>query len=169
MNMTVDEFNRLTENEKRKLLQQCCGAKAWVDKMLEAELPEDKELLLKQAEDKWYTCTEEDWKEAFLHHPKIGDKEALRKKFSSDVFAGGEQSSVNRASEPTLDALTEGNENYQHKFGFIFIVCATGKSADEMLAILQSRLSNEPQKEIRIAIEEQNKITKLRLQKLFEL
>jgi 2-oxo-4-hydroxy-4-carboxy-5-ureidoimidazoline decarboxylase len=167
--MTVAEFNRLTENEKRKLLQQCCGAKAWVDKMLETSLPADKESLLKQAEERWYACSEEDWQEAFLHHPKIGDKEALRKKFSSDVFAGGEQSSVNSASEQTLDALTEGNEKYQEQFGYIFIVCATGKSADEMLTILRSRLSNEPKKEVRIAMEEQNKITKLRLQKLFEL
>ena len=167
--MTVSEFNLLNKNEKFVLLQQCCGAKAWIEKMLVRFLPGEKEALLKWAEEKWYACTEEDWKEAFLHHPKIGDKEALRKKFSSDQFAGGEQSSVNFAAENTLEELAKGNSEYEEKFGYIFIVCATGKSANEMLTILQSRLSNDPKKEIGIAMEEQNKITKRRLQKLFEL
>lgn len=167
--MTLSKFNLLTKNEKVVLLQQCCGAKTWIDKMLKSPLPHDKEALLTQAQEKWYDCAEEDWKEAFLHHPKIGDKEALRKKFSSDQFAGGEQSLVNVASEETLDALTKANKEYEAKFGYIFIVCATGKSADEMLTILRSRLSNSSKKEIRIAMEEQNKITKLRLQKLFDL
>ena len=137
--------------------------------MLEEKLPEDGETLLNVAEEKWNDCTEKDWKEAFLHHPKIGDMEGLRKKFSKDQFAGGEQTLVNTASEHTLNELAKGNKEYEEKFGYIFIVCATGKSAREMLDILQSRLVNDPGKEIKIAMEEQNKITRLRLQKLFEL
>ena len=167
--MTISEFNLLNKDAKSALLQQCCGSKTWISKMLEEELPEDGETLLNVAEEKWSDCTEEDWREAFLHHPKIGDIEGLRKKFSKDQFAGGEQSLVNVASEQTLVALAKGNKEYEEKFGYIFIVCATGKSADEMLAILQSRLVNDPKKEIKIEMEEQNKITKLRLQKLFEL
>jgi len=169
MSMKVSQFNTLDKTEKGILLEQCCGSKTWISKMLEEKLPEEEDRLLKTAEEKWYACSEEDWKEAFLHHPKIGDKETLRKKFSKDRFASGEQSSVNIATEETLEALAQGNKEYEEKFGYIFIVCATGKSADEMLAILQSRLPNDPEKEIKIAMEEQNKITRLRLQKLFEL
>jgi len=167
--MKISEFNLLDRKEKNILLKQCCGSKTWIDKMLEERLPEQREKLLKLAEQKWYDSSEEDWKEAFLHHPKIGDKEALRKKFSNDRFAGTEQSSVGTASDETLEALAKANKEYEEKFGYIFIVCATDKSANEMLDIIQSRLPNDPQKEIKIAMEEQNKITKLRLQKLFEL
>jgi 2-oxo-4-hydroxy-4-carboxy-5-ureidoimidazoline decarboxylase len=124
--------------------------------------------LFEDAEEKWYECSEDDWKEAFTHHPKIGDMNALRKKFSSDQFAGEEQSSVNQASEKTLQSLKAANRKYEEKFGYIFIVMATGKSADEMLEILDTRLKNEPAQEIKIAMDEQCKITRLRLEKLFE-
>lgn len=123
--------------------------------------------LLDQAEEIWYECSEDDWKEAFAHHPEIGDVESLTKKFASTAqWASGEQSGVNAATTETITALAEGNRLYEEKFGYIFIVCATGKSAEEMLALLQHRLKNDPEKEIRIAAAEQNKITKLRLQKL---
>ena len=125
--------------------------------------------LFEDAEEKWYECNEEDWKEAFRHHPRIGDMETLRKKFQSDQFAGEEQSAVVGASERTLALLAEANEQYEKKFGYIFIVFATGKSADEMLQILNTRLQNTPEKEIKIAMDEQNKITKLRLEKIFEV
>lgn len=118
------------------------------------------------AEEAWYTCKEEDWKEAFLHHPKIGDIDTLRRKFSSDQFAGTEQGSINKASETTLQLLAEGNAVYEAKFGYIFIVCATGKSAEGMLQLLTQRLQNSADEEIKIAMEEQNKITKLRLEKI---
>ncbi|HUP57055.1 MAG TPA: 2-oxo-4-hydroxy-4-carboxy-5-ureidoimidazoline decarboxylase, partial [Bdellovibrionota bacterium] len=95
------------------------------------------------------------------HHPKIGDREELRKKFS-------EQAGVAQASEATLQALAQGNADYEKRFGFIFIVCATGKSADEMLQILNARLPNAPEQELRIAAEEQGKITRIRLKKLIE-
>jgi len=166
--MTLAEFHQLTQNQKGLLLHQCCGSRAWVNKML--QLPAQKTItdLFKDAEEKWNDCDEDDWKEAFSHHPKIGDLDSLRKKFSSDQFAGGEQSSINSASEQILQALAEGNKLYEQKFGYIFIVCATGKSPGEMLQILNSRLQNNPADEIKIASEEQNKITKLRLQKLFD-
>ena len=93
--------------------------------------------------------------------------EALRAKFAStSTWAEGEQASVRQASQETLEALATGNEDYERKFGYIFIVCATGKSADEMLALLQARLANKPEDEILIAAGEQNKITRLRLEKL---
>jgi 2-oxo-4-hydroxy-4-carboxy-5-ureidoimidazoline decarboxylase len=123
--------------------------------------------LFEDAEEMWYKCNEDDWKEAFTHHPMIGDIDSLRKKFSNDQFAAKEQASINDSSEKTLQALAEGNHVYQQKFGYIFIVFATGKSAEEMLEILQARLNNNPEEEIKIAMEEQSKITQLRLQNLF--
>jgi 2-oxo-4-hydroxy-4-carboxy-5-ureidoimidazoline decarboxylase len=125
--------------------------------------------LLEDAEDQWWQCSEDDWKEAFSHHPKIGDVESLTKKFASTAhWASGEQSGVGIASKETIEALAEGNRLYEEKFGYIFIVCATGKSAEEMLEMLQSRLENNPAEEIKIAADEQNKITKLRIEKLLE-
>jgi len=123
--------------------------------------------LLEDAEEQWWKCSKEDWKEAFAHHPKIGDVESVKKKFASTAqWASGEQSGVNTASQKTIEALAEGNKKYESKFGYIFIVCATGKSAGEMLEILESRLPNDPEDEIEIAADEQNKISKLRLEKL---
>ncbi len=128
--------------------------------------------LLEDAEEQWYQCSEDDWKEAFSHHPKIGDMETLTKKFASSAhpiaigWASGEQSGVNVASKETIEALAEGNRLYKEKFGYIFIVCASGKSAEEMLEILRSRSENKPGDEIKVAAEEQNKITKLRIEKL---
>ena len=125
--------------------------------------------LLEDAEEQWFKCSEEDWKEAFAQHPKIGDFESLQKKFeSTSEWASGEQSGVNNASQQTLEALAEDNKKYEDKFGYIFIVCATGKSAEEMLGILNERLLNDPKDEIEIAADEQNTITKLRIEKLLE-
>jgi 2-oxo-4-hydroxy-4-carboxy-5-ureidoimidazoline decarboxylase len=120
------------------------------------------------AEEKWYECTQADWKEAFQHHPKIGNIQSLKEKYSdTKEWASNEQSGVEAANDNTLAALAEANEMYEKKFGYIFIVCATGKSAAQMLDILNSRLPNDEATEIQIAAEEQLKITKLRLEKLF--
>ena len=165
--MTIADFNTLDQNAARVLLHQCCGSESWVTKML-AMLPvQHLDDLLENAERIWYGCNEADWKEAFTHHPKIGDVDALKKKFFSDQYAEKEQSSITEANKQTLKELADGNHFYELKFGYIFIVCATGKSAEEMLGLLNARLHNDPEKEIKIAMEEQHKITRLRLQKLF--
>ena len=165
--MTLEELNKISQPQLREELLKCCGSSTWV-KMMMAYFPADSmERLLEQAEEIWYECSEDDWKEAFAHHPKIGDVESLTKKFASTAqWASGEQSGVNTATEESITALAEGNHLYEEKFGYIFIVCATGKSAEEMLTLLRDRLKNNPEKEIKIAAAEQNKITKLRLQKL---
>lgn len=120
------------------------------------------------AERVWATMAESDILEAFEHHPQIGaDVEALRKKFAStSAWSAGEQRTVGQANEAALHALAAGNAAYLERFGFIFIVCATGKSADEMLAALQARLANPRPAELAIAAGEQAKITQLRLAKL---
>jgi len=165
--MTLQELNTISQPQLRQELQKCCGSATWV-KMMMAYFPADSMVgLLEQAEEIWYECSEDDWKEAFAHHPKIGDIGSLTQKFASTAqWASDEQSAVNTASPETIAALAEGNRLYEEKFGYIFIVCATGMPADEMLALLQHRLKNDPEKEISMAAAEQNKITKLRLQKL---
>lgn len=172
--MTLHELNTLSQPQLKEELLKCCGSSTWV-KMMMAYFPADDLVeLLEDAEEMWYACNKEDWKEAFTHHPKIGDVESLTKKFASTAdpiaigWASGEQSGVNIAAKETIRALAEGNRLYHEKFGYIFIVCATGKSAEEMLGLLKSRLSNSPNEEMQIAADEQNMITKLRLEKLLE-
>jgi 2-oxo-4-hydroxy-4-carboxy-5-ureidoimidazoline decarboxylase len=167
--MTLHEFNILPKQQLIEELTRCCGSSLWLKKMLPFIPADDMIELLEDAEEQWWQCSEDDWKEAFSHHTKIGDAVSLTKKFSSTAqWASGEQSGVNNASKETIEALAEGNRLYEEKFGYIFIVCATGKSAEEMLMLLQSRLKNNPVEEILIAADEQNKITKLRIEKLLE-
>ncbi|CAN5534624.1 2-oxo-4-hydroxy-4-carboxy-5-ureidoimidazoline decarboxylase [soil metagenome] len=167
--MTLHELNLLPVEELWETLFRCCGSTAWVNKMMGFFPMDDLVEMLEDAEEQWYTCKEADWREAFTHHPKIGDMDALKEKFASTAqWAEGEQAAVNVATEETLVALQQANKNYEEKFGYIFIVCATGKSAQEMLEILNERLANTPETEIAIAMDEQNKITLLRLQKLLK-
>jgi len=165
--MTIADYDHLEVRDKKLLLIQCCGSQKWVDKMIGLPPAEDLIDLFEEAEEMWYECNEDDWKEAFTHHPMIGDIDSLKKKFLADQFAGKEQASISDSSEEVLQALAGGNHLYQQKFGYIFIVFATGKSAEEILDILHKRLNNNPKEEIKIAMEEQNKITQLRLQNLF--
>ena len=124
--------------------------------------------LIAAAREEWFALTEGDWLEAFRHHPKIGDRDALRQRFpATHHLSEREQAGVSGASDAVIDALAEGNRSYEAKFGYIFIVCATGRSADEMLAMLHERLDNDPAREIHIAAEEQAKITALRVPTLW--
>jgi 2-oxo-4-hydroxy-4-carboxy-5-ureidoimidazoline decarboxylase len=165
--MTIVELNQLPRAEQEKQLLKCCGAGRWVEKMMEQAPWKELALMEYYAQKIWWECSEADWLEAFTHHPRIGSKEVLAEKFAAtSQWAAREQQGTALASQDVLDALLEANEAYQQKFGFIFIVCATGKSATEMLAILQSRLPNTREEEIKIAAGEQEKITQLRLKAL---
>jgi 2-oxo-4-hydroxy-4-carboxy-5-ureidoimidazoline decarboxylase len=165
--MTLQDLNALPPDELRRLLATCCGAARWIDGMADKAPFQNESALFRAADEAWSTCADEDRLEAFTHHPKIGDLENLKKKFASTQhLAAAEQGTVAHASEVTLLALRDGNEAYEKKYGFIFIVCATGKSAEEMLALLQSRLTNDRETELSNASAEQHKITRLRLQKL---
>ena len=167
--MTIHDLNTLPGDELKNALFNCCGSTAWVNKMLPLFPMEELVELLDFAEEQWFACSEADWLEAFSHHPKIGDTAALQKRFPATAqWANGEQQGVNSARQQTVQDLAAANHEYEEKFGFIFIISATGKSAEEMLNILKSRLPNEHGAEIRIAAEEQNKITLIRLQKLLQ-
>ncbi len=167
MLMTIDHLNELDPTEASAECTRCCGSSRWVREMISRRPFDSRDELFLKADIVWQSLTESDWKEAFTHHPKIGDVESLRKKFAGTAtWASGEQSGAMSAPEETLKQLAEGNSLYEEKFGYIFIVCATGKSAGEMLGILRSRLPNSPDDEIHIAADEQEKITRLRLEKL---
>jgi 2-oxo-4-hydroxy-4-carboxy-5-ureidoimidazoline decarboxylase len=151
----------------RAFLQACCGSTRWVERMLAVRPFGTTDILLSAARREWFALTPEDWKEAFTCHPKIGDREALRARFpATHRLSEREQAGMSAASDQTIEALLEGNAAYERRFGYIFIVCATGKSAGEMIDLLTARLQNDPGTEVRIAAEEQAKITELRLKQL---
>jgi 2-oxo-4-hydroxy-4-carboxy-5-ureidoimidazoline decarboxylase len=166
----MDALKRLNEGpagEAREELRRCCGASQWAEAMTVRRPFRDREALLAAADEVWWGLEEPDWREAFAHHPKIGDADALRARFASTrQWAVGEQAGVRGAAEETLVALADGNRAYEDRFGFIFIVCATGKTAAEMLALLRERLPKAPAAELEIAAAEQRKITAIRLKKL---
>jgi 2-oxo-4-hydroxy-4-carboxy-5-ureidoimidazoline decarboxylase len=165
--MTIEALNTLTPSEANKQFELCCGASNWVEKMNQNRPFHDKKELFQKAESIWLSLSSEDWLEAFTHHPKIGNINSLRKKFqNTKSISKNEQSGVNNATESTLKDLAESNQLYEDKFGFIFIVCATGKSSDEMLALIKMRLNNNAKIEMQNAAKEQNKITQLRLKTL---
>jgi 2-oxo-4-hydroxy-4-carboxy-5-ureidoimidazoline decarboxylase len=165
--VTLENLNRLPLAEAHAAFERCCGSRAWVERMCAARPYADSEALFAAAERAAEALEPADWREAFDHHPRIGDVDSLRRKFASTAgWAGNEQRGAAAASEETLAALAHGNRDYEQRFGYIFIVCATGKSAGEMLAILKSRLGNAPEFELENAAREQRQITRLRLEKL---
>ncbi len=166
----VEKLNNLSEPEARAALTRCCGSVRWLAAMLALRPFRSKTQLLGEASRIWWDLDEGDWREAFGHHPRIGaDLALLREKYAATAtWSAGEQSGVAAAPEETLEALAEGNRAYEARFGYIFIVCASGLSAAEMLARLQERLPNEPATELRVAAGEHARIMALRLQKLVE-
>ena len=165
--MTFDQFNALSTDEAMKDLLRCCGARRWAEQMAARRPFRSKEDVLRTADDVWRAMDRDDILEAFSHHPKIGDADSLRKKFATTAaWAAGEQAGVDGAGDEVLKGLADGNAAYEKKFGHIFIVCATGKSAPEMLGLLKKRMPNAPDVEAKIAAEEQRKINRIRLEKL---
>jgi len=164
---SVARLNALPPPEARGALLRCCGSSRWADAMVARRPFGDADALQAAAEAVWNGLLPADWLEAFRHHPRIGDKEALRARFAATrAWAAGEQAGALGASEDVLEMLAEGNRAYEERFGYIFVLCATGKSAGEMLAALRQRLGHEPEAEIRVAASEQARITRIRLEKL---
>jgi 2-oxo-4-hydroxy-4-carboxy-5-ureidoimidazoline decarboxylase len=167
--MKISALNKLAPEAAELEFMQCCTANTWVDRMVAAMPFNHVEALKEQANISWQGLTEADYLQAFEGHPKIGDVSSLREKYrSTEKIAAGEQSGVNTATEKTLTQLKQLNDDYQEKFGFIFIVCATGKTASQMLEILSQRIINERSEEIINAAEEQRKILQIRIEKMIE-
>ena len=160
-------LNSLTAEDAAKELLQCCGSRRWTEQMSSDRPYSTLEALLTHADRIWWALTPDDWLEAFRSHPKIGEKKASDKvSAQSQQWSGQEQAEVSNAPQQTVDSLAELNRAYEQKFGFIFIICATGKTSEEMLAALKERLQHDSDTELRLAAAEQAQITKLRLKKL---
>jgi OHCU decarboxylase len=165
----VSWLNRLAPEAAREELLKCCGARAWAANIEQNRPYASLEQLLARADEAWWALNESDWLEAFRGHPKIGEKKAANAVAAqSQQWSKQEQQGVQQAARDTLDKLAGLNRVYEEKFGFIFIVCATGKSSNEILTLLEQRLENEPAAELPIAAAEQARITELRLRKLLE-
>jgi 2-oxo-4-hydroxy-4-carboxy-5-ureidoimidazoline decarboxylase len=167
MTLTLAQLDTMPEAEAAFKLAACCGSSKWVAGMLARRPFQSREKLMAVADEVSLTLHPTDWLEAFSHHPRIGEQRAGApvSAVASD-WSKGEQSAASRATEDTRAALAEANAEYEKKFGFIFIICANGRRADEILAALRERLSNGPDAEIFIAAREQQQITRLRLEKL---
>jgi OHCU decarboxylase len=147
----------------------CCGSKNWAQRMVASRPHHTVDELISNAERIWWSLDAQDWLEAFRSHPKIGEKQAAAQTaVEAQRWSEDEQSGIRNSASYILSELTQLNTDYERKFGYIFIICASGKSSEEMLTILRERLGNRPEAELRIAAEEQAKITQLRLRKLVE-
>jgi OHCU decarboxylase len=168
--MELELLNALGRAEAEQALLQCCGAKRWAHTVAASRPYENVEVLITRANEIWWSLQPADWLEAFRSHPKIGEKKAAETvSDQSRQWSGQEQSGVSQASQETVDTLAMLNRVYEKKFGFIFIICATGKTSEKMLVALRERLDNDATRELTIAAAEQGKITELRLRKLLGL
>ncbi|MFY9620964.1 MAG: 2-oxo-4-hydroxy-4-carboxy-5-ureidoimidazoline decarboxylase [Pyrinomonadaceae bacterium] len=169
MNQSLNRINELSPQEAQAEFLKCCGSSEWAKRMRDARPFSNSDELSSKADEIWWNLDEEDWLEAFRAHPKIGEKKAeATQTAQAQQWSANEQSESQKAAAETKAALADGNLEYERRFGFIFIICATGRSAEEILAALNGRLNNDPETELRAAAEEQRKITQLRLQKLLE-
>ena len=162
----LDVLNSDPEKARAGLLH-CCASTGWVEAMLAHRPFRDPKHVYDCAAICWRRLERADWLEAFSQHPRIGDLRGARPLDDTErAWAEGEQSGAARAAESVRLALAEGNREYEMKFGYVFIVCATGKSGEEMLALLRKRLNNRPEAELAIAAAEEEKITRIRLETL---
>ena len=169
MKESLERLNNLSSPEAEREFLKCCGSALWARRMEEARPFRNLEELKSAADSIWWSLDKEDWLEAFSHHPKIGERKSEREQAAqARGWSRQEQAGVESAEAATREKLAAYNREYEEKFGYIYIVCATGKSADEMLAICKDRLQNEAEEEIRNAAEEQRRITHLRLEKILE-
>jgi OHCU decarboxylase len=165
--MNLDLINAWTDDEARASFPRCCGSRVWSEQMAAARPFQSEAAVFETAARIWWRLSEADWLEAFAAHPRIGDLNAIRAKFATTAtWASREQAGAIGAPDEVLKDLALGNHKYEESFGFIFIVCATGKTAGEMLAILGQRLLNDRDAELRLAAGEQLKITTIRLERI---
>jgi OHCU decarboxylase len=163
--VTLEQLNALDTPTAAREFLRCCGSTRWAEKMTAARPFASVDAMLIAADRIWSALAPADWLDAFAAHPRIGER-VEREAVAERNWSTQEQSGVATATHRVLDRLATKNRDYESRFGYIFIVCATGKPADDMLTMIEQRLTNDPDRELRIAAEEQRKITRLRLQKL---
>ena len=159
MNGIAAHVNQLSPDAAAALFRRCCGSRQWADRMVAGRPYADDAALLDAADRAWWALERGDWLEAFRAHPRIGERGA-------DAWSVREQSGVDGAAADTRSRLVRGNEAYERRFGHVYLVCATGRDAAELVTDLETRLTNDAARELRIAAAEQAKITRLRLERL---
>jgi 2-oxo-4-hydroxy-4-carboxy-5-ureidoimidazoline decarboxylase len=159
-------WNGLLPEEAAREILLCCGSRTWAASMASKRPIRDEASLLATSDVIWRSLGEPDWLEAFRSHPRIGESRAEDvSPAQSSVWSAQEQQKAATADAAVKMALKWANREYEQKFGRIFIVCATGKSASEILEILRRRLHNDEATELRQAVEEQRQIMHIRLKK----
>jgi OHCU decarboxylase len=170
--MRLADLNALDDGAAVGAFLRCCGSTRWARQMAAARPFSDAGAMALEADAVWAELDPVDWLEAFAAHPRIGaggtDSAASPSGSRGAGWAAQEQSGVAGAVDETRRQLAAANLDYEARFGYIFVVCATGRSAAEMLALLERRLRHDAGAELPIAAEEQRKITQLRLTKLLE-
>jgi OHCU decarboxylase len=161
----LDRLNSLPKEQAEEELLRYCGARAWAWDMAASRPFHDVAALLEAADRIWWSLTPADWLEAFRAHPRIGER-SVHADERAARWSEQEQAGARAAGADASAALADGNRVYEQRFGHIFLICATGLSAEEMLANLRARMHNDPQMELRVAAEEQRKITRIRLEEL---
>lgn len=166
----LTRFHRMTRQEALKSLMDCCGAQVWARRMAGLRPFADPPELFEAADRIWTGLRREDWLEAFRHHPRIGGRRAeARQSATRARWSASEQSTARAASPQVLAELAAENQEYAERFGYVFLICATGKTSEEILVALRERMPNDADTELRIAAREQGKITRLRLERLLDL
>jgi OHCU decarboxylase len=156
--LTLADLNALPARRAEAALLACCGSRTWARDVAARRPFASSQALLGAADEVWRGLGPDDWREAFAAHPRIGERAA--------GWSATEQAAAATADAATVTRLAAANRAYEERFGYIFIVCAAGRSAEEMLALLEARMHNEPAAELRVAAGEQARITRLRLEKL---
>jgi OHCU decarboxylase len=164
--LTLARLNALPLAEAEEHLRACCGSTRWVEAMLARRPFARVDQLLAAADDAWRTSGPKDWDEAFAHHPRIGEHQAAAPVSATAKAWSAAEQAVATAGVAVRAALAEANTAYEQRFGRIYLVCAAGRSAEELLADIAARMKNDPEREREVAVEEQRKITRLRLETL---
>ena len=165
MNRILEEWNKADEQTAMEAMQACCGAVRWAAGMVALRPIANVAALSETADRVWTAMNESDWMEAFACHPRIGEQKPGTVSEKSAAWSRQEQKGIDNAANDVMRQLAESNVLYEQRFGFTYIVCATGKSAGEMLAILKRRLANDRMAELREAAEQQRQIMQIRLGK----
>ena len=169
MNPTLDAWNSADHDAAAASLLSCCAAQRWAESLVALRPFANETALFAAADEAWSTMQVDDWMQAFRAHPRIGERKVENATAQSKQWSAHEQSGVNQAQAELLAELAVGNRQYEDRFGFTYIVCATGKSAEEMLKILRRRLDSDRDTELREATEQQRQITQIRLRQWLQV
>jgi OHCU decarboxylase len=164
---SVRDVNSMSADRAAVLLVDCCGSSRWVTRMVERRPFDSRNGVLAAADEIWRSLSPADFLEAFAHHPRIGEQSgAIPQGRQGSEWSANEQSALDAEDRELREELREINREYERRFGYVYIVCATGKTGAELLEIARNRLTNDAETELAVAAEEQRKITGLRLEKL---